>query len=139
MYCSNCAAEIPDGHTSCLQCFTPLRKHRALLARFLAWLFHSPFGPRLTLPQSTLVHRLEHIEITNPATGDRQVFHSLDDLPPDVRANLDALRATAQPAVIHHTLTFRDPSGVEHTYDSPDQLPPEVRAVYEQIDPAPPC
>lgn len=133
MDCSNCGAAIPEGQPTCVQCLMPAHQRPPLLSRLRSWLFRRALTPQMTLPTATLVHRVEHIEVTDSATGKRQVFNSLDAVPPDIRAKIDALRATTQPAVIHQTLTFRDPSGVAHTCDSLDELPPDVRAIYEQL------
>lgn len=82
--------------------------------------------------------------------GTTRTYHSLDEMPPDVRAKFeDLMRQCARPrdnaagkttelpdgALQHVTQRFSvrivDASGHEqvHHYDSPDQMPPEVRAL----------
>jgi len=61
----------------------------------------------------------------------KQVYHSMDELPPDVRARVEELR-DAGGIGTSQTITFRDSSGNEQTYHSPDEMPPEIREIYEK-------
>lgn len=80
------------------------------------------------------------------ASGREHTYHSLEELPPEIRAQVESHVARAKPIAIppdgfpeglqmetSGSFSFRDAQGRERTYDSPDEMPPEVRAVYEEM------
>ncbi len=138
MNCHQCGAEIPAGQNTCPMCYAAVRKP-GWLSRLVSGLFRrgtggSPEGG-LTPGRATrhVVQRSEQIEIVDERDGRRRVYHSLDEVPPEIREKIEAARARARPTTTRHTFTMRDASGVERTYDSIDDMPPEVRAIYERM------
>jgi hypothetical protein len=89
------------------------------------------------------------------ADGRTRTYHSLDEMPPKLRAQIErSLAASSEPEPAGEiapeirqrfeafasprpgqsvTLHFRDDHGHEHTYHSLEELPPDVRALYDQL------
>ncbi len=138
MYCQKCGAEIPAGQNVCPKCYTPVRGS-GLFGRLLGWLFGRrssaplPGPPGTGRMQTNVVRRTEHIQLTDATTGEKRVYHSLDEVPPEIRERIEALRAEGGGAQTQQTVTFRDGTGREQTYHSVDEMPPDVRAIYERI------
>jgi len=138
MFCQQCGTEIPTGQNVCAKCYTEFRKP-GLLGRLFGWLI----GPPRTWPapggrpggtmRSTVSQTTTRIEMTDPATGEKRVYNSLEEAPPEIRERIEAMRAGAGDARTRQTFTIRDSSGQERTYHSVDEMPPDVRAIYEQI------
>ena len=75
----------------------------------------------------------ERIEINNPVTGEKQIYNSSDEVPPDIQAKLDAIRDRYKSAKTQ-PFTFRNESTSEvKTYHSLDEMPPEVRRFFENV------
>lgn len=139
MNCTSCGAEIPEAQNVCPACYTPARKP-GLLRRIIDGLFgrFSSTGRvtggatyrteiRIARPQQT-------IRVKDDTTGDDRVYHSLDEVPPEIRARIEATMTGASAGNVRRKLTFRDAAtGQEHTYNSVDELPPEFRAIYERM------
>ena len=136
--CQQCGAEIPEGQNVCPGCYAPVRKP-GLLSRLLG----SLFKPRRTGPplygsgggpaERRVVRRVQKIRIKDGATGEERVYDSLDDLPPEIRERIEAMRADGGPGRAQRTFTFRGADGQERTYHSVEEMPPDVRAVYERL------
>ena len=154
MYCSTCGADMVEGQDCCPACSAPVAKP-GFLRRMAGALFTWLTDVRTSTVQ---VRRVERIEITDPRTGKQRVFHSLEDLPPEVRAQVEASRGQghlieeresitdAQGVKLEMTRTpsgvkflYRDASGKEQTYLLPKDMPPEVRAIYERMEKALPA
>jgi hypothetical protein len=71
--------------------------------------------------------------VLNKATGKREVFRSLEEMPPELQAKFQAAQATGKNARRHVSFTFRGPDGREHTYHSVDEMPAHLRVMYEQF------
>jgi hypothetical protein len=75
------------------------------------------------------------------ASGNEQVYHSLEEMPPQWRALIESeltrsgLEDRPEPGVviprIIREFRFRDALGKERVYHSLDEMPPEQRAVFE--------
>ncbi len=72
-------------------------------------------------------------KITMNREGERHVYHSLDELPPDQLAEVERLSSEALSGKGGHLFKVRDASGQERTYHSLDEMPPEVRVLVERI------
>jgi len=106
-------------------------------------------------PREPLVKITKNISITTTdKTGERHQYHSLEELPPDLRqeiekAEAEALKEGLGPAAPGKvTGTFvktmktslfkvKDAAGNEHVYHSLDELPPDMRAAFERIQDKP--
>lgn len=131
MNCRNCGSPIPEGQDPCPQCFTPVRK-AGFLARLFGQMLRGQNQPVAINVEKTLIRRAEHIEVVDES-GERQVFHSIDDLPPDIRSRIESLRSGAPDVPFRETFTFKDETGQERTYHSVEEMPAEVRKIYEQV------
>ncbi len=80
--------------------------------------------------------RHEHIQ-TSKDHGSVRTYDSLDEVPPEIRSQIEAARKGAMAPGTHRfvsqTITIRDAAGTVHTYHSPDEMPPDVRARYEEV------
>ena len=76
---------------------------------------------------------VEKFTVVDPKTGKRQVFNSLQEVPPEIRAMLEDARAQGKQGSQDSSFTFRGPDGQERTYRSLEEMPPNVRALYEQV------
>ena len=153
MICPKCQAEIAEGDRYCPSCCAPI-KPPGLLSRFLTWLGISvSLNVQSTGPTDvytgTLINKSEHIEVLDHNTGEKKIYNSLDELPPELRSQLKSMRgeANAGPGlidpntltpgfqvktVVKQRFTYKDPSGRTLTYNSLDEMPLEVRAIFEK-------
>lgn len=128
--CPHCGAEVPKGWETCRQCLKALPK-RSFLARLFGWFGGLPAVTTHTVTQ-TQVTRSEYIEVVGE-DGQRKVYHSLEEVPPEIRAKIEAARASSQPTQITNQITIRDESGQERTFQSIDEMPQHMRAIYERM------
>jgi hypothetical protein len=73
----------------------------------------------------------------------KKTYHSLDDVPPHLRAQAEALMAQAQAkgakggvasaSATTATYQFTGDDGITHTYNSVDEMPLDVRARFEAM------
>jgi len=90
--------------------------------------------PAVNVTRTTGI-RQERFEIVDKA-GKRQVYHSLEEVPPEFRSKIEeAMRSGQREVRTSKTLkiTVKDASGREQTYDSVEDMPPDIRAIYERI------
>jgi hypothetical protein len=127
MQCPKCAAQIPDGEEYCRQCFTPVERP-GWWRRFCDWLFERPVQYRVGGCSS-----VQWFGRIDPATGQSRTIDSLDNIPPEIRAQLEDLQRKAVTGVGEMSFKFRDFSGQEHEYKSLEEMPPEVRGLFEQV------
>ncbi|MBN1341221.1 MAG: zinc ribbon domain-containing protein [Phycisphaerae bacterium] len=138
MYCRKCGAEIPEAQNTCPGCYAPVPRP-GLLSRLKDWLFSklpdedNGSGARRGRFTTTVVREVQNIRVADPRTGEERVYHSLDDVPPEIRERIEALRADASATGASQTFTFQDASGQTRTYHSVDEMPPDVREIYERI------
>jgi len=146
MNCVGCGQPVEKDAQFCPKCFARIEPPN-LWRRFLS-MFQAPVRP---------VRRIVNIEKTvNIKTTDKdgQVheYHSLEEAPPEIRAELERLEAEALKekgeTIVSQTSAgatskiisekkvslFKviDASGQERTYHSLDEMPPEIRAAMEQ-------
>jgi hypothetical protein len=86
---------------------------------------------------------------TTDKDGQRHEYHSLEEAPPELRAEIEKLQSQAlketfgsssSDGLISEIITkktasvfkVKDASGNEHVYHSLDEMPPEIRAALEQ-------
>jgi len=121
MYCIRCGSPIPEGRDACPSCATPVRR-AGWWARLL-----SAFIRRTDIPSTVTVKKLE---IVTEQDGERKVFHSLDEAPPEIRAKVQEVLAHPETG---NTIVVQDKSGQERTYRSLEDMPPEMRVVIERM------
>jgi hypothetical protein len=80
-----------------------------------------------------VISRVSNIRVADRATGEERVYDSLDDLPPEIRERIEALRAGGAAGGAQKTFTFKDESGQERVYHSVEEMPPDIRAIYERL------
>jgi hypothetical protein len=105
-----------------------------LLQRLWRFFFKSD-PPRWTISTGktiTLTKKVERVVYVDPATGQRQVFNSLDEVPADIRAKIEEARRQGTVTSEQALFRFRGADGQEHTYRSLEEMPPDVRAFYEE-------
>lgn len=92
---------------------------------------------RMARDGRTEVTSVRHERIqTSDGHGSVRTYDSLDEVPPEMRSQIEAARKGAMAPGTHRfvsqTITVRDAAGTVHTYHSPDEMPPDVRARYEE-------
>jgi len=74
------------------------------------------------------------------ASGQEQTYRSLEEMPPDIRSQVETIQTSLSPGeskktYTSQTYTFRDTNGPEQTYHSIEEMPPHVRAIFEKMRP----
>ncbi len=137
MNCSQCGLHIPEGAQTCPNCRAPVRQP-GFLERLFGRLASAlgATAPRQVIQRAEI--KEQRFQIVD-AGGQPQVYHSLEEAPPELRPMIEeALRAAASGAKPGATvattvrITVKDPSGQERTYHSVEEMPPEIRALYER-------
>jgi hypothetical protein len=128
MYCSQCGTELSEIERRCPTCSAPIRSG-GILRRFWHWLT-SP-SVSVTLRTTAAIEKQKFVYV-DKTSGKRQVFHSLDEIPPEIRAMLKEVQASGT-AIEKSVYSFQGPDGQKHTYHSLEEMPPEIRATYESI------
>ena len=127
MKCPRCDQPIGDTDTSCPHCSAPL-KRPGFLQKLLA-LFRSPGKSTVHVTKTVTVKKLNIVTNTR---GERHEYHSLEELPPELRATVqDALNGVTAGKALK-TYKVRDASGQEHIYSSLEEMPKELRALVER-------
>lgn len=76
-----------------------------------------------------------NVEIEDPATGETRRYTNIDDLPPEMRQQVEAALAGAGSGDVEvierREYRFDDGTG-EKVYESLDAMPPHVRALFER-------
>jgi hypothetical protein len=126
MICTQCGAAVEEGLSTCPRCFTPITKP-GLFRRLLNALFASRL---ITVKTVIRAETKEQITVPDPATGQPRVFHSLDEVPPEIRAKFQESLTTSQ---ANFSFTYRSPDGKEQTFHSLEEMPANVRTMYEQV------
>jgi uncharacterized Zn finger protein (UPF0148 family) len=134
MNCPECGVPVETGAQFCPQCFARIEPP-GLWRRFLA-LFQST-GPRRIVNLKTTVT----VKTTDEA-GREHEYHSLSELPPELRAEMEKLETEALKGNMDSTGTdisrteseiymLKDAAGNERIYHPLEELPPEIRAAVE--------
>jgi hypothetical protein len=146
MNCPGCGNEVGEDAQFCPKCYARIEPP-GLWRRFLS-LFQSTGTParRIVTLKKTVTIK------TADKDGRRHEYHSLEEAPPEVRAEMEKLEAEASKeigdTIVSETsdgmsskiiskksvslFKIKDASGQERTYHSLDELPPEIRAALEQ-------
>ena len=156
MNCPGCGNTVEETDQFCPNCFDRLEPP-GLWRKFL-----SLFRPAGQFRPPVIVNhtRTETIKIVDEK-GNRQEYHSLDEVPPELRAEFEKLESemikekgklasftTASPTgnattsgIINQqkvsVFKLRDDSGNERIYHSLDELPPDIRALIERAQQKP--
>jgi hypothetical protein len=137
MNCPECGNMVEKDAQFCPKCFAriePPSLWRRLLSLFQVT--GQPTRPILTLKKTISVKTVDK-------DGQRHEYNSLDEVPPELRAEMEKLEAAAlkdgtnsSSTLISRTKSevykIKDASGNERIYHSLDELPPEIRAAVEQ-------
>jgi len=131
--CQKCGAEIPEGSPVCRSCFEPI-KSEGFLTRLVRLLGGGTAKAKTLTVAGTPVkiHTTERIKIRNPLTGELHEYHSLDEVPAELREQVRKAREAAASVKGANLITVTDSEGKVQTYHSVDELPPELRALYQQ-------
>jgi hypothetical protein len=144
MNCPDCGERLEQDAQFCPKCFA--RVEPPGFWRRLFSLFTSRKKPR-----QPLIRIQKTISIkTTDKDGQQHEYHSLDQVPPEIRAEIekaesqafkDALKSTSSDGLTttistHKTISVfkvKDASGNERIYHSLEELPPEIRTAIEQV------
>jgi len=139
MNCPECFSPVEKGAQFCPKCYAhigPPRLWRRLLS------FFQSAGPR-----SSIITIKKSISIkTRDKDGQGHEYHSLDEAPPELRAEIEKLGSEVAKEALRDTSSngnstarkkisvfrVKDASGKERVYHSLDELPPEIRAVIQK-------
>lgn len=72
------------------------------------------------------------MNIVTNKKGERHVYHSLDELPPELRTTVQSALTDAMQGKSSKTFKVRDASGQERTYGSLEEMPAELRALVDR-------
>jgi hypothetical protein len=150
MNCPECGNQVGDSDPfcpKCCACIEPLSLWRTFLSLF----------QRAARPGPHIVNIKKSVTIkTVGRDGEHHEYHSMDDVPPEIRSEIEALEEEAKKekgnelsvtetsqtadaitsSIIRRknvsVFKFIDASGVEHIYHSLDEMPPEIRTAIEQ-------
>ena len=142
MKCRDCGTAVEKEAQFCPKCFAHIEPP-TLWQRFLGLLKgdNKPRKPFITIKKAVSI-------CSTDAKGQHHEYHSLDDVPPELRKEVEKLQSEELKATLNSssldgltTITSRktttlfrvkDASGNERTYHALDELPPEIRAAFER-------
>lgn len=150
--CPQCGDAVAETDQFCSKCFARLEPP-SLWRKFLS-LFQSTGPSRQPRP---ILNIKKSVTIrTTGKDGQSHVYHSLDDVPPDLRAQLEKLESEVKKetgravsfretsptgdVTVSRTLSekrvsvykIKDASGNERIYHSLEELPPEIREAIQR-------
>ena|SRR5437870_262133 len=126
MNCPHCGSELLSDQEICPTCFQRVKR-----PGFWARLFGSQSQPSAS--RVIKVMEFKKTEIVTEKNGERRVYHSLDEVPPEMRAKIEEFLTRETQGQASQTIKVRDLSGREQTYHSLEELPPEMRALIQNI------
>jgi len=143
MNCPGCGNQLEKDAQYCPKCFARIEPP-GFWRRFLSLLqgANRPRRPIIKIKKTITIK-------TTDKDGQQHEFHSIADVPPELRAEIqkvqsEALKETfrfsssdglASEIITRKTVSVfkvKDASGNEHVYHSLEELPPEIRAAWEQ-------
>ena len=68
----------------------------------------------------------------DPRTGEVRIDGSLDEVPVELRAPIEAARDAALEGGVPATITVTDASGATRRYASVEEIPDDLRRIYER-------
>jgi hypothetical protein len=152
MTCPKCGNVVAATDQFCPQCFARLEPPslwRRILSLFQVKASSAPRRPRVTVKKTVNIR-------TTDKDGVQHEYHSLDEVPPELREEIKRLKSEAMkgrgastsitetsPAgnTVRARMSTRknisvykikDAAGNERVYHSLDEVPPEIRAVFEK-------
>ncbi|HTL59305.1 MAG TPA: zinc ribbon domain-containing protein [Candidatus Limnocylindrales bacterium] len=143
MNCPDCGDPVEPGAQFCPKCYARIEPP-SLWQRFLA-LFQGSARPRRPLVQIKKTITIK----TTDKNGAQHEYHSLDEVPPELRAEIEKIQSDALQQTFSSSSTtgpitkivtektvsvyrVKDAAGNERVYHSLEELPPEIRAALEQ-------
>lgn len=157
MVCPHCGTTVAVTDQFCSKCFERLERP-SLWKRLRAWFqtaFKSVPHTFVNKPAShTLVLKKDVRLETTDKQNVRHIYHSLDEMPPDLRGEFEKLESEAkqlnseapsaavpreplkQEFIVRKKIEvfkFKDASGKEQIYRSLDEMPPETRELFEKL------
>lgn len=126
MYCWKCGCANNDDYDTCRRCGLPRRPEGE----------SPPIADDLAEAGGGSTHVLgERYEVSEETTSSGRVpLDSTDDLPPEIRERIEAIRAELPPGAASGTFYHvTDSAGQDQTYQSLDEMPPDVRASFEHL------
>jgi len=150
MNCPACGTPVEKDAPFCPKCYA--RIEPPTWWQRLLRLFKSPGQPRRPL---ITIKKTISIKTTDK-DGQRHDYHSLEELPPELRAEVEKLHSEAMNEGLsasssssdglttkivskktYSVFKVKDASGNEKVYHSLDELPPEIRAAWEKAQQKP--
>lgn len=139
MACPACGNVVAVTDQFCSKCYAPLEPP-TFWRRLGSW-FRSALKPG---PHVLISKKNESFKIIS-RQGEKKVYHSLEEVPPEFRAELEKLQAEVKSGlkvestskfIVRNEIQefrFKDASGEERVYHSLDEMPPEQRALIEKM------
>ena len=144
MKCPDCGNPVQPDAQFCPKCYARIEPPG--LWQRLLWLIQGLITPSRPLIK---VHKTVTIKTTDQQ-GQQHEYHSLAEVPPEMRAEVETLesealkdtfRSSSKPGFTATITTeksvslfrVKDASGKERVYHSLEELPPEIRAAVERI------
>jgi hypothetical protein len=143
MNCTQCGNPLEKDAQFCPKCFARIEPPPSLWRRFCS-LFagaSKPRRPAIKIKKTVTIR-------TTDAEGRQHEYHSLADVPQELRAEIEKVEGealkerftlSASEGLTAKFITkktasvfrFKDTSGNEQVYHSLDEMPPEIRAAFE--------
>jgi hypothetical protein len=128
MNCPRCGQLVSDTDLSCPHCSVRL-KSQGFWSKLLSIFTGSGREPRVRITKTVTV---KNMNIVTNTGGERHVYKSLDEVPPEIRASVESALNEATHGNASKTFRVRDASGQEHTYRSLEEMPAHLRALVEK-------
>jgi hypothetical protein len=136
MNCPACGNTVAETDQFCSKCFARLEPP-GLWRKFLS-VFQAVNKPQRRILKIKTTATIK----TTDKDGQRHEYHSLDEAPPELRADIEkleseALKGNVTPGMISRKsvslFKVKDASGNERIYHSLDEMPPDIRALVENF------
>jgi len=151
MNCPDCGEPVEEGAPFCPKCFAAIEPP-SFWRRVLNWLRPGSRPAGRGLRANPLIRTKTVVRITSTdKDGNRHEYHSLDEVPPELRAEIEklesavlkedfssvsttgnVLKAVSSKSVSIYKIV--DESGQEREYHSLEEMPPELRAAFEKAE-----
>jgi hypothetical protein len=142
MNCPNCGNPVEKDSPYCLKCLVQVE-------RPTFWQKLVGFFQPSAKPSRPIINIKKIITVTTDEGGQHHEYHSLKEVPPELRTEIEKLRPEdfkedlSAPSSDGFTAKWisdktisvfkvKDALGNEHTYHSLEELPPEIRAALEK-------
>lgn len=146
MNCRECGEPLDKSAQFCPKCFARVEPP-TLWQRILS-LFSSSSRPRRPVIRVSKTVTIK----TTDADGQKHEYHSLEEAPPDLRAEIEKLQSSTARKTLSYSASddlksefltkkeisvfkIRDAQGNERVYHSLEELPTEIRAALEKAKP----